>query len=98
MERTGAIGVEQMTDEKPKTIGIECPNCDEDFEWDISGELNDAFEQGKLAVLNEMDKLIMGTSTIDALEGGVIALDCYYIHADRYNKLKSQLEKEGVKK
>jgi len=53
--------------------------------------------EGKLAVLNEMDKLIMGTSTIDALEGGVIALDCYYIHADRYNKLKSQI-KDGEKR
>ena len=56
------------------------------------------YEQGKLDLFKEVEQLICGTSTIDALEGGVIGLDCYYLNADRFNRLKSQLSKsEGAK-
>ena len=60
--------------------------------------LTPAYEQGKLDLFKEVEQLICGTSTIDALEGGVIGLDCYYLNADRFNRLKSQLSKsEGAK-
>jgi hypothetical protein len=60
--------------------------------------LENAKEQGKLELFKEVEQLICGTSTIDALEGGVIGLDCYYLNADKFNRLKSHLSKsKGAK-
>jgi hypothetical protein len=59
----------------------------------VEPALSKAYEQGKLDLFKEVEQLICGTSTIDALEGGVIGLDCYYLNADKFNRLKSQLSK-----
>ena len=54
--------------------------------------LSKAEQEGAKATLEKIERMIQGTSTINALEGGVVALECYYINADAFNRLKAELE------
>ena len=81
MERTRAIGVEQMTDKKPKFNTTVCFHCG----VDKAVEIAKAFEQGKLATIKQIAEILNNTDQVKFV----------YIR-DMESWLKSQLSR-GVK-
>ena len=86
--------------EKPKKPRILCEECGTTFNTvsemqnheERCGWYQIGKREGAKATLEKIERMIQGTSTINALEGGVVALECYYINADAFNRLKAELE------